>query len=605
MISKGTTHDSGGRLARYLVNGKEGERTELYELRGFASADIVDAFRSVHVIAEATKCQKPFFHVQIRLPEKEQLKDDQWVYTANRIERMMGLTDQPRAIAFHVDEKSGERHMHVAWSRIDDTTLTAKPLPYYKERLKRVSRELEVHFDLTLVPNERESTIKYAPTRAEGEQARRLGVDIHAIRQTIRDCYEKSDCGRSFEAALADENLLLAKGDRRDYVVVDPAGGTHAIGKRILGVSAKDIRQHLSDLDPNHLLTVEQARERATVQKDSREKDEVVWDRDKDHSRWLDEVVKAAIEKEKAERQFVEPARRPATNEIERSPFAPPEPKSPAHPLLNVTPPEFWFSDAGREVARDTTPQVAPDHLKGAVAEIWLAYNQASHGRDFAARLESHGMVLASVTKEEADQSYREAIFAKAVGNFAPVYREGETVVVTENERVYKLNERTTGDNRAGVDKFLARLDRAGMQGIAATKQALIERADQREIERQAFRDLSAVGLLDRNEKPARQNTGRDLAAPALRSIAGKTFDAVANAVAEVFELFGATAMTPERIEAAAEARERAVEQAEIDHGLSQAEMDDLIRVENRREHEAEAQREREYYEQGLDDRQR
>lgn len=605
MICKATTHDSGGRLARYLVTGKEGERAELYELRGFASADIVDAFRSVHVIAEATKCQQPFLHVQIRLPQEDRLTREQWVHAADRVERMLGLTDQPRAIAFHIDEKTGEPHLHVAWSRIRDDTLTATPLPFFKERLKKLSREMELHFGLTLVPNERESSIKYAPTRAEGEQARRLGVDIHAVRQTIRDCYEKSDCGRSFEAALAQENLLLAKGDRRDFVVVDHRGGIHSVGKRILGVSAKEIRQHLSDLDPDHLLTVAQAQERATLQKDSREKAEVVWDRDKDHNRWLDEVVKAAIEKEKAERQFVEPDRRPAASDIERSPFAPPEPKSPAHPLLNVTHPEFWFSDASREVARDTTPQAAPDHLKGANAKIWLAYNQAPNGQDFAARLESHGMALASVTKEEADQSYREGAFAKAVGNFAPVYREGEIVVVTENERVYKLNERTTGDKRAGIDKFLARLDRTGMQGIAATKQALIERADQREIERQAFRDLSAVGLLDRNEKPARENIGKDVAAPAIRSVAGKTFDAVANAVAEVFELFGATAMTPERIEAAAEARERAAEQAEIDHALSQAEMDDLVRVENRREHEAEAQRQREYYERGLDDRQR
>lgn len=78
MIAKGTTHDSGGRLARYLVTGKEGERAELWELRGFAAVDIVDAFRSVHVIADGTKCQQPFFHVQVRNPETDRLSRDQW-----------------------------------------------------------------------------------------------------------------------------------------------------------------------------------------------------------------------------------------------------------------------------------------------------------------------------------------------------------------------------------------------------------------------------------------------------------------------------------------------------------------------------------------------
>ena len=66
MISKGTTHDNGGRLARYLVTGKEGEQAELWELRGFASRDVVEAFRTVDLMAEATHCRHPFMHVQIR-----------------------------------------------------------------------------------------------------------------------------------------------------------------------------------------------------------------------------------------------------------------------------------------------------------------------------------------------------------------------------------------------------------------------------------------------------------------------------------------------------------------------------------------------------------
>src|SRR5271157_2161612 len=113
MISKGTAHDNGGKLARYMVTGKDGEQAELWELRGFASLDIVDAFRSVHVIAEGSRCQQPFFHVQVRNPEGETLSRAQWEYTANRIERMLGLKDQPRAIAFHIEEKTGEAHMHV------------------------------------------------------------------------------------------------------------------------------------------------------------------------------------------------------------------------------------------------------------------------------------------------------------------------------------------------------------------------------------------------------------------------------------------------------------------------------------------------------------
>src|SRR5262249_1903012 len=156
----------------------------------------------------------------------------QWLRVANRIEEKLGLTGQPRAIAFHTYENNNDTHMHVAWSRIDENTLTAKPVRFFKLRLKEVSRELEIELGLTRVRNERDTKIEYAPTRAEDQQARRLGVDVHNVRNTIRDCYDRSDCGRSFEAALAHEGLILARGEKRDFIVIDAKGGMHALGKR-------------------------------------------------------------------------------------------------------------------------------------------------------------------------------------------------------------------------------------------------------------------------------------------------------------------------------------------------------------------------------------
>jgi hypothetical protein len=261
MIAKGTPHRHGAILARYLVTGKERERAELWELRGFASPGIVDAFRSVHVMADGTKCAAPFFHVCVRNREGETLAREQWEHTADCIERTLGLTDQPRAIAFHTADETGHSHMHVAWSRIDQESLTAKPLPFYKERLKRVSRELERHFGLTEVSNARKGPITFAPTRREEEQSRRLGIDLRDHRERIRDCFERSDSGRSFQRALADQGLILARGDQRDFLAIDRAGGMHALGKRILGVRAAEIRARFSDLSPDELPSVEEARQ--------------------------------------------------------------------------------------------------------------------------------------------------------------------------------------------------------------------------------------------------------------------------------------------------------------------------------------------------------
>lgn len=307
MIAKGTTHDNGVKLANYMTTGKEGERAELWQLCGFAAGNIRDAFRDVQVIAGGTRTKKPFFHVQVRNPDGEELTRAQWERVANRIETKLGLTGQPRAIAFHTYDKSGHEHMHVAWSRIDQDTLKAIPLPFFKLRLKEVCRELEIELGLTRVKNEAERPMTHAPTRAEEEQARRLGVDIREVRNTIRDCYDRSDCGRSFEAALADHGLILARGERRDYIAVDTQGGMYALGKRILGVTAAETRNRLSDLVREHLPTVDQVRSHIAERQhyEQREKPERMLDRDQEELKWHDILSKVAIQKEKAEKRFV------------------------------------------------------------------------------------------------------------------------------------------------------------------------------------------------------------------------------------------------------------------------------------------------------------
>jgi Relaxase/Mobilisation nuclease domain len=260
MIAKGNTHDNGARLARYIVTGKEGEFAELWELRGFALRDITDAFRSVHVTAGKSQCKQPFFHVQVRNPEGETLTRSQWTTAAQKIEGMLGLGDQPRAIAVHTDRETGHEHIHIAWSRIDPDTLKAKALPFFKLRLKKACRELEETLRLTPVSSDRKSSIRYAPERHEEQQAIRLGVAIKDVREVIRTAFERSDCGRSFQSALGNEGLILARGDRRDFMAIDHAGGMHALGKRILGAPASEIRMRLSDLSPGQLPSVEEAR---------------------------------------------------------------------------------------------------------------------------------------------------------------------------------------------------------------------------------------------------------------------------------------------------------------------------------------------------------
>jgi hypothetical protein len=56
-----------------------------------------------------------------------------------------------------------------------------------------------------------------------------------------------------------EEGLRLARGDRRDFVVVDYKGGVHALSKRITGVPARQTRDRLADLDRVKRPSVEEA----------------------------------------------------------------------------------------------------------------------------------------------------------------------------------------------------------------------------------------------------------------------------------------------------------------------------------------------------------
>lgn len=275
MIAKGNLHAHGGRLAVYMMKGKEDEKTELVEMRGFLSDDLRQAFRTIQAIAESqTQCEKPFFHAYVRLADDERLDHRDWFTVADRIETELGFHGQPRAIAYHVGAE-GERHLHIAWSRIDTDEMRAIDPGLYKNKMTGLSRELEVEYGLRRLGNTRDATRQTkAPGRGEFEEARRLGVDVDAVRETIRDCYDRSDNGPSFVAALAEHDLTLARGDRRPFVVVDREGGLHALGARICGVPARDVRERIGEDFAHELPHLAEARammkERARAVRDQR-----------------------------------------------------------------------------------------------------------------------------------------------------------------------------------------------------------------------------------------------------------------------------------------------------------------------------------------------
>jgi len=160
----------------------------------------------------------------------------------------MGLSGQPRAVVFH--EENARRHCHVAWSRIDVKEMKAIPLPYTKYKLMDISRELYLENGWKMPKGFIRSAERdpHNFTLAEWQQAKRAGKKPKAIKATISDCWAASDTQAAFAYALREQGYVLARGSRRDFVVVDQHCEVYGVARSI-GIRVKEVRAKLTDQD--------------------------------------------------------------------------------------------------------------------------------------------------------------------------------------------------------------------------------------------------------------------------------------------------------------------------------------------------------------------
>lgn len=263
MVIKGNARGGGAELARHLQRTDTNERMSVLEVRGVAALDIDGALREMEIVSAGARTAKPFYHASINTPIVERMTEAQRVRAIDRLEDELGLTGQPRVVVLHV--KEGREHTHVAWSRIDAETLTAIPDSHNYRRHEIVARELEREFGHERVQGvhvERDGVPRpeRTPSLAETRQAERSGFTPDEIRERVTALWQATDSGKAFAAALDDAGFVLAKGDKRDFVLIDEAGETHSLGRRVDGVKAAAVRERMADIDPATLPSVDAAK---------------------------------------------------------------------------------------------------------------------------------------------------------------------------------------------------------------------------------------------------------------------------------------------------------------------------------------------------------
>jgi hypothetical protein len=244
MILKGSQRGGAAQLARHLLNEFDNDHIEVAEMRGFMADDFAGALAEMHAVSKGTRCQQFMFSLSVNPPKGGDASIDDLMQAIDRAGERLGLQDQPRAIVVH--EKNGRRHAHVVWSRIEADEMKAVPMPFFKNRLAALSKELYLEHGWELPDGHRENGWKNPLnfTLAEWQQAKRLDLDPRELKSLFRDAWTHADGGKGFKGALEDRGYFLAKGDRRGFVAVDLQGEVHSL-TRMTGAKTADLAARL------------------------------------------------------------------------------------------------------------------------------------------------------------------------------------------------------------------------------------------------------------------------------------------------------------------------------------------------------------------------
>jgi hypothetical protein len=257
VIIKGNQRGGGQLLAAHLMNARDNDHVELHEVRGFLSNDLAGAYREVEAAAEGTRCQQPFFAVSLNPPKGHNAAIEDFENAADLIEaKFPGLKGQPRTLIFH--EKEGRRHAHAVWSRITERGLAVQ-LSHSREKLRDVSRAMYAAMGIEAPAGIRERH-RADPLNYDihtWQQAKRLGEDPRDLKAIIQQAWAVSDDRASFERALEQNALYLARGDRRGFVIVHHTGEAMSL-TRYGGLGTRELKARLGP--PEHLRTVDQVR---------------------------------------------------------------------------------------------------------------------------------------------------------------------------------------------------------------------------------------------------------------------------------------------------------------------------------------------------------
>ncbi|HWR53981.1 MAG TPA: relaxase/mobilization nuclease domain-containing protein [Bryobacteraceae bacterium] len=265
MIVKGKARSGPAQLAAYLLRVDDGERPSLIELFD-GGEDLQKAFIQWHAIGQATRGEKTLYHAQIAPADGYAMTPQQYRRAAEILAEDLGMKDHPRAIVVH---EGGEHpHAHVVFQRTDADTMTMWDTSDNYRKHEMASLRMELEFGHAHVPGKHAKRDRgkqpefprAEATQADHQQAARTELTVDERKEQVTALRAASDNAPSFKSALEDAGYILARGDRRGFVIVDGAGEVYSLSKQVTDLKGKEFKAFMDGIDPKTLPSVEEAK---------------------------------------------------------------------------------------------------------------------------------------------------------------------------------------------------------------------------------------------------------------------------------------------------------------------------------------------------------
>lgn len=267
MIVKGRARSGPEQLAAYLMRVGDGERATILD-RDIYGDDLHNDFLLFDAIGDAGRTDKTLYHAQI-CPEAKygrEMTPEQWLRSAEMLAEDMGMAHHPRRVVLH--DGGDKPHIHVVFQRADPETLKMWELWENFKKHEQASLRMSKEFGMEIVPGkhakrDREKQPEFPraeTTQAEEQQAKRLGISTDELKAQITALRQQCDDAQAFKNALADAGYVLAKGDKRGFVLVDGEGEVLSLSKFVTDIKNKEYKAFMAPIDREALPSVDEAK---------------------------------------------------------------------------------------------------------------------------------------------------------------------------------------------------------------------------------------------------------------------------------------------------------------------------------------------------------